>query len=243
MLRTAGYTVKKYDGKSSGREDPFGAQRKLLTLVGRSNPLIFDVGAHRGQTVSAYLDVFPDAHIHAFEPFPDAYRELRDRYANSDQVECIQAAVADSPREETFHLNHADATNSLLPRPDGKKEYYPSHAGSKGTMTVQTTTLDRYVEEHDIQTVDILKMDIQGGEQMALQGAQDLLCSNNVSVLYSEVAFAPKYEGQPLMHDVWRFVEAYGYSFFNLYDMSVARDGQLHESDAIFVSSPVRSTL
>jgi FkbM family methyltransferase len=243
IFRFAGYDVRRYDGRSSGRESPFEAQRRLMGLVDGTAPRIFDVGAHQGETVSAYLDVFPDARVYAFEAFPDAYRSLRERYESDDRVECIQTAVADAVGEETFHLNHADATNSLLPRPDETNAYYPSHAGAKGTMTVQSTPLDRYAEQQDIETVDILKMDIQGGELLALQGAEDMLRGGDIALIYSEVAFAPKYEGQPLLHQVWRFVEAHGYSLLNLYNRRVASDGQLHQADAIFVSPSVRASL
>nr|WP_272507833.1 FkbM family methyltransferase [Salinibacter ruber] len=236
-----GYDVRKYDRGRSERGTPFDVQRTLLELTDRKNPRIFDVGAHRGQTASAYLDVFSDPRIHSFEAFPDAYRALQERYEGDERVECIQTAVSDSLGEATFYLNHADATNSLLPRPNDKKEYYPPHAGEKGKTTVQTTTLDQYMEEREIETVDILKLDIQGGEVRALQGAKEILQKGEIAIIYSEVAFAPKYKSQPLMHEVWRFVEEYGYSFFNLYNMSIASDGQLHQADAIFVSPAVRT--
>jgi FkbM family methyltransferase len=129
--------------------------------------------------------VFPDACVHAFEAFPDAYRSLRERYEDDDRVECIQTAVADAVGEETFHLNHADATNSLLPRPDETKAYYPSHAGAKGTMTVQSTPLDRYAEEQDIETVDILKMDIQGGGSFWRFGEQRTGCGAATLLSYT----------------------------------------------------------
>ncbi len=51
--------------KSSFKVDAFQSQKEL---VRQRECMIFDVGANRGNTVAQYLELFPEAIIHAFEP-------------------------------------------------------------------------------------------------------------------------------------------------------------------------------
>jgi FkbM family methyltransferase len=214
-----------------------------MDLTDTTEPEILDVGAHRGQTASTYLQLFPKAHIHSFEALPATYQRLVNEHGEDRRVECVEKAIADAVEEQTFYINHFDATNSLLPRPQEEKRYYPASAEPKAETTVQTTTIDHYTSEHNIKHVDILKLDIQGGELMALEGAEEMMASQDISLVYTEVMFAEKYKNQPFLDEVWGAMKERGYSLFNLYNLSVAPDGQLHEADAIFVSREVRSAL
>ena len=59
------------------------------------------------------------------------------------------------------------------------------------------STLDEYALSKGIQHIDILKMDVQGSELNVLKGAENLLKSNKIDIIYSEVWFKAAYEGQP----------------------------------------------
>jgi len=48
-----------------------------LTLVTPAEVrTIFDIGANIGQTSAVYANLFPEAVIYAFEPFPDPFEQL-----------------------------------------------------------------------------------------------------------------------------------------------------------------------
>jgi Methyltransferase FkbM domain len=138
-------------------------------------------------------------------------------------------------------VNGYDATNSLLPRPSAGRRYYPKHAGPKETIEVEVITLDEFVAGTDMSAIDILKLDIQGGELMALRGAMRLLEAGNVSLIYTEVMFIPHYDGEPLFYEIWSFLEQFGYSLFDIYNTVTATNGQLRYGDALFVNRVVRS--
>src|SRR5579863_9429922 len=54
--------------------DAYEVQRRI---VGKPAPLIFDVGASEGSVVSKYKTIYPSAVIHAFEPQPDSFQNLK----------------------------------------------------------------------------------------------------------------------------------------------------------------------
>jgi hypothetical protein len=56
------------------KESPFDVQRALCQ---KTHPVIFDVGAHMGETSTEYRHRFPDGKIYAFEPFPEPFLFLK----------------------------------------------------------------------------------------------------------------------------------------------------------------------
>jgi FkbM family methyltransferase len=215
-------------------------QRLLWERIGREPGVIFDVGAHTGGTARAYRRVFPGARIHSFEPYPPSCAGYRDRTAGDGNVVLVERAVADRVGEATFYVNHFEATNSLLPRPSGGKRYYPSHAGAKTAITVPVTTLDVYAAEAGIGAVDILKIDIQGGELAALRGAGETLAARGVRMVYLEIMFVELYAGAPLFHRTWSHLVEAGYSLYDVFDLQRARNGQLRYGDALFIDRATR---
>lgn len=43
----------------------------------KKNVIIFDVGAHIGETIKKYKSTFPNSKIYAFEPYPNSYKFLK----------------------------------------------------------------------------------------------------------------------------------------------------------------------
>lgn len=86
--------------KRSFREDPFAKQKELCP----SAAVIFDVGANHGGVVPKYLDLFPSARIHAFEPYADSFETLRQRHADNPMVRCHRLAIADSELPKTLYV-------------------------------------------------------------------------------------------------------------------------------------------
>lgn len=79
------------------------------------------------------------------------------------------------------------------------------------TEAVETRRLDDIPETAG---VDFLKLDVQGGELMVLQGAETRL--KDVLVIHTEVEFIPLYKGQPLFADIDIFVRSHGFALHKL---------------------------
>jgi FkbM family methyltransferase len=179
--------------------EPFNAQKEFIDGMGVSRPVIFDVGAHKGETVSRYRALFPDSSIYCFEPFPENAKILRSRFSSDPSIHVYECAVSDVNGKKTFYVNDNDATSSLLPRTKGERRYYSKKAGSRCTVEVDVLTIDEILQQNGIDHIDILKFDIQGGELMALRGAEKTLQESRVSVIYTETLFVPHYEKNPYL--------------------------------------------
>lgn len=221
--------------------DPFLAQKEFIDRLGITRPVIFDIGAHKGETVARYKDLFADSTIYCFEPFQDNAEILRSRFSTDATVHVFQNAISDINGSKTFFVNQNDATNSLLPRTKDSRRYYSKAADAKCTVDVEAVTIDKMMQENDVDHIDILKFDIQGGELMAMKGAENTLKENRVSVIYSETLFVPHYENNPLLLDLWNYLDQYNYTLFDIYDLYRASNGQLRFADTMFINNDTRS--
>ncbi|MDE2173237.1 MAG: FkbM family methyltransferase [Patescibacteria group bacterium] len=211
-------------------------QKKLMP----SPRIIFDVGGHMGQTIEKYGKLYPNTLIYTFEPFVSSFVELAKRCAAQGNCRPFQLAFSDSKGFSDYFANASGGgTNSLFPPEDMEKRFDhddDSHYAGTTKTTVRTDTIDSFCEEHGIDHIDILKMDIQGGELKALRGAVRMFREQKVSLVFLEVSFIHIYKDQALFHDVEEFLVAHGYTLYNLHYLSTQSRGQIVQGDAIFVN-------
>ncbi len=141
---------------------------------------IFEISAHRGYDIPYMVEAFPEAKIYAFEADPFNYQICVDNCSKFDNVEVYNVAVYDEIKEMTFN-RFCDIENI----PDSE-----THKGSNMQFTgcgslhkpgvgltqiykikdvveeikVQTTTIEAFCTENNIESADALFMDVQGAE-------------------------------------------------------------------------------
>ena len=197
--------------------DPFADVR---TILGEDLRCVFDVGAHEGQTAIKLLDAFPRAQIYSFEPHDASFAELRKLADASSRLIATQAAVGDAAGTATFFVNKATVTNSLLKAAQGSNDFLvrPDEMDLVTEVRVPVVTLDGFCADRSLARIDLLKLDVQGFEIRALEGARGLLGSGSVPFVYLEVSFVPTYEHQPLFPEVYQYLFDRGYRLVWLYE-------------------------
>lgn len=230
LLRPLGLELRR--AEDLHRSHPFAVQAQLTKKV---NPTVFDVGAHVGNVCETYRRMFPGGIIHGFEPFPESYRALHARFADDPAVKLNELAVSNFEGPVKLHVNSTTVTNSLLSSdPEGSRSWGSGLLETQEMIQVASTTIDSYCQSNGIDSIDILKLDIQGSELRALEGAQCLLRSGRIAVVYLEVLFAPTYLNQPPCEDYLRFFRSFGYRLVDLYNLARLRK-RLMQADALFV--------
>jgi FkbM family methyltransferase len=219
----AGYDVRRRRPPVWG-EAAFHDQEQLLAAAPVRT--ILDVGAHFGESAQTYRALFPHAVIHAFEPAPQSYQHLAQQFADDERVSAHPVAVADRPGQQRLYVNAVEVTNSLLPLiPSAAAIARASSEHLDATIDVEVVTLDAFCDLHQIAAVDLLKMDIQGAELLALQGAADLLRKRAVRLIYLEVTFQPLYRNQAFFTDIHSHLASHGYALFGLYNLMYSEHG------------------
>jgi len=143
------------------------APTEIITLQTgrlRSGARVFDLGAHQGVVAAMLAHVVgPSGRVIAVEASPHncsaaaKNRELNDLH----QLEVVQAAVADRPGTLVFN----EGLNGQLD--DG--------SGAVGRVHVEAVTLDGLAERFGLP--DVVFLDIEGAEYLALLGATRVLNS------------------------------------------------------------------
>ena len=212
-------------------KDAFEDQKALCPLAG----IIFDAGANRGYITSRYRYLFPDATIHAFEPFPAAFNAMEERFRTDGSVICMRKALSQHTGQATLYTNTMDVTNALMPFAKGAPNYLPEKLMPDEAILVETVSLDDYVAGLGIERINILKLDTQGSELDILNDARNLLRSHRIDLVYSELIFVPVYEGQCEFFEVAQFPGENGYRIYDFHGFVYDRSGQLKWGDAIFL--------
>jgi FkbM family methyltransferase len=153
-----------------GIANSYAPPPEVAAAIGSRAPTILDVGANIGLFGVFALDRWPGAQITAFEPDPDNLRVLRRTVDANDVGErwrVVESAVSNAPGELRFV-------------PGLRAEAHLAGAGERGAITVPT--VDLY--ERQGSGVDLVKMDIEGGEWAIL--ADPRLSTLRTSVLRLE---------------------------------------------------------
>lgn len=211
----------------------FEKQKELIKEVDVN--VIFDVGARHGGITMQYRGMFPKAKIFSFEPFPESFSELVKKTENDkENITPVNLGVSDESGKSNFFVNEGDFTNSLLPSFQSNT-VVDNMTATKTQIEISTITIDEFAKQNNIERIDILKFDIQGGELKALNGAKKMLAENKISMIYSEALFMKMYEGQPYFHDISLFLYQNGFELINIFNPWYI-DGKLAWADALFVN-------
>jgi len=197
---------------------------------------ILDIGANEGQFARLAREVFPDAKIYSFEPLPDCFAELKNALPGDENFFPFENAIGS--REETleFFRSFHTPSSSFLKMEDLHKEAFPeSQEGqSAEPIRVQVKPLDDVLDVENLGKNILVKIDVQGYEMEAIEGAKKILADAKIAIL--EMSFLNIYEKQPLFHDVYEKMYNLGFRFRgSLAQMLHPVTDEIVQTDAIFV--------
>lgn len=238
LLSRLGYRISRIPRSQEAFQDGTGpAYEVQRALISTSSPVIFDVGAHIGDVAKSYRQLFPDSRIHCFEPFPKSYEQLVSAVGGMESMYCHGIAVSDSDNSVVLNANASSATNSLLPVDEQAARFWGGGVlETQGEVSIQSTTLDSFCDVHGLERVDILKLDVQGGEYAALEGASRLLAEQRISLVFMEMILVPTYKGQRSLHQYLDLLEGHGYFLLDFYN-PIKSKLRLLQVDLIFLSN------
>lgn len=165
---------------------------------------VVDVGAAPIDGAPPYIGMLRQQMccVTGFEPNPEMFDKLR-----PSPLEVYLPNIIGDGLEAVMHHCRSPGMNSLL-RPNAEAlaafTDFEAHGRVEYTEGVLTTCLDDLVKD-----MDFLKIDIQGGELMAFDGATRLL--RDAVVVHTEVSFVPLYHQQPTIGDIDEDLRARGF--------------------------------
>ena len=174
----------------------FDSERKEQALV-RSlvepGMTVLDVGANIGKYTKLFsLLVGQAGRVFAFEPDPGSVQRVRQLVATEAlaNVTVVNQAVAE--KSGAAQLNQFPeeycSWNSLgrphMEDPRNRNQFVPI----VGSVEIETVTLDEFCQAQGLRQIGYLKLDVEGAELRALQGARGLLARQAIRFLQFEVS-------------------------------------------------------
>jgi FkbM family methyltransferase len=191
-------------------------EHDLPRLARSPTPVIFDVGANKGQTIELMSRLFPASTLYAFEPSETLARTLRDRYAPRGVM--VEATALGAREEErqffTYQNNELSSFLSLAKNPSNPF----AGVGVSAVDAVRVKTIDDYCMARGIREIDILKIDTQGFDLEVLKGAARMLSAGAIGVLLIEINFIPLYDAQCTPGEMIDWLIAHDFHLLALYE-------------------------
>lgn len=195
----------------------------------RPQDSFLDIGANIGVYTLLAASKIKQGTIHSFEVLPKNFQRLQENVQIND-LDCVklhQVAISNCPGN--IELNLAD----------GDSMAFIADEASQKTISAQADTIDNLLGNENLENLTLAKIDIEGAEILALQGASELLQRHLPKVWIMEINNTIsnfKHE----KNEVVELLESYGYKLYK-YDaktneINLIGIEQHHDNNVLVIS-------
>jgi len=161
---------------------------------------IFDVGANHGDFARAASACFPLGHVWLFEPLPALWPKLERQAARradrwSVQPFALGAAAGRLPLQVS---TGDDSIGSFVGFDENYLSANPSAAVAE-SIDSRIETLDEFCARENIDTIDLLKIDVEGFEFDVLAGARRMLARTRALIIEVSLIRQARGQSEPLL--------------------------------------------
>ncbi|MCL2932120.1 MAG: FkbM family methyltransferase, partial [Trichodesmium sp. MAG_R03] len=193
---------------------------------------IIHVGAYNGKDIKLY-QTLNISKILFIEANPTVFETLKANITTASvDVQAVNYAISNQNGKIKLYVNSMEQSSSIFPL----KHYRDIYPNIKEThqLIVESKTLDTLLKELELSPTDfnILNLDIQGAELLALEGATNLL--QYIDAVYTKVNYEELYEGCALAEKIDEFLVHTGFG-----RVAVAKPFHPSWGDAFYVRKQV----
>jgi FkbM family methyltransferase len=143
------------------------------------NDVVVDIGANYG-VFSLYSQMFNPSKVYAVEPLKATFKSMKKNLTEYG-VTCINKAVSSDNGFEKFMITEVNGNNFSEKNENG---FHPSSV--IGEEIVETITINQLISDYDIERIDFLKVDCEGGELDLFRTIDKEYLQNNVGKIAME---------------------------------------------------------
>jgi FkbM family methyltransferase len=174
-----------------------------------------DGGAHMGRHCLPMAENLASGQVYAFEAIPALAEKLQSQIEKKGlEKKIVLVSKAISNREGTTSFMYAPDS----PGYSGiKKRKYPPNTKIE-TINVPLTTLDSEIKNKS--NIKIIKLDLEGGEFHALQGAEQILHDGRPVVMFENGRESSAGFYNYTKNDFWNFFKKTDYELYDIFGTS-----------------------
>ena len=172
-------------------------QKKIFNFLRKKiigNAILFDVGAHYGETIKNFIKYFKIKEIHSFEASPKNFEILNKKFKNNIDTKIILNNFGLSNETKIVLFNQfSESSSSTLSKINKNSRYFKRKIEVLGlkknqnyfkNIEVKLQLLDEYLMKSNITSIDLLKIDTEGHEYYVLKGSSKNL--SKIKYIYFE---------------------------------------------------------
>ena len=203
----------------------------VYNSVDKKNKLtVFDVGCNRGLFIDLFLSKPLTSDIHCFEPIDRLFKDLSVKYGTKEGITLNKLCVSDDNKKVTFHelvSPETDGCSSTIERPVFKERGWDYKS-----YEVESVSIDSYCKNNNIEHIDFIKIDVEGGEFLVLKGCESMLRTGAIDFIQFEYGNTFSDANVELL-DVYKLIVGYDYKMF-IYDAETCQAGNMPTGNFIF---------
>ena len=178
---------------------------------------IIECGSRDCNDAIIMRDFYKSDKIYSFECNPESICVCEKNIFNIDGIYLVKTAVGDINGFVDFYATDMDKSidknigaSSMLYHRDNKTEFFQKK------ISVPVIRLDDFMETEKISHIDLLCLDLQGYEKIALEGLGNRI--NDIKYIITEASFKSYYIGDILFDEFVNYMSSKNFSFVNSLD-------------------------
>ena len=170
------------------KEKKFREFDKILKkILKNNNNIIFDIGANKGQSIDRFSKLFKNTFFYSFEPSPEAFKILKSKYGNLNNIKLFNIALGSEKKRQIFHEYKNHELSSFI-------KINKKFEEKKNNIFVQIDTIDLVFKKNNLKKINLLKIDTQGYEELILKGAKKVIAKQKIDLIELELILGDYYE-------------------------------------------------
>lgn len=212
------YENRNHDSLSNG-------ELTILQKLSKLKPtIIFDIGANVGDYSKMSIENCDVAKVYAFEPVSATFQLLTK--FQEGRIVCIKKGISSEAKKILINIYPGNPHSSLHKLVGVDYEIVNQEQ-------IEVITGDQFIQENNIAHIDLVKMDIEGGEMDALIGFTNALKDRKIRLVQFEYGYI-NITTKILLRDYYDFFTQFGYMVGKIYPKSVDfRDYSINHEDFI----------
>ncbi len=180
---------------------------------------VFEIGASNGADAWHLQQSFgvPPEHVYCFEANPNNYQTLCNNFPTFNN---FHVAVSDFTGKQIFQLHGPAADISSFKKRISHYVYQGHYLDNYDEIEIDTYRMDDFIKQHNINYIDVCKIDVEGCSYEVLAGFGEKL--NIVKSIHIEGELIELYENQKLFDDFKILLLNAGFSMIDYCDFDEA---------------------
>jgi FkbM family methyltransferase len=197
-------------------------QKKIINLINNKflKPVIvFDVGAHYGETIKLFNKKLKLKKIYSFEASPKNFKILQNKISkyNLEKIEIFNYGIGEKI-SQSFINQTLESSSSTINKLNMKSKYFEkklkilnikNKSSFQYQIPIKIISLDYFIEKNKIEYIDLLKIDTEGYEFNVLKGLSKY--NNKVKLVYFEHHYDDMIIKDYKFKDIHQLLKGYGF--------------------------------